>query len=401
MTGVDPVYEAGLAVHPELALLDWPEQRIRAACAMRVRAMLARGGTYPTVQAAARLRDPRPLTGSELAALDRLARSQGDRTIARDLAGRSWPILAAPQVVRARQRDLGKRLARIEQQLADRLYQAAQTVMREALQRAGVKARVRAKKRAKQAQLDLEEVGMTEAVLAAISVNADELLDRAFSSYQTDAQRWMAEAARKRRKAIAQSWDLDEEELEDENDDSRNVGAAALLTGLLLGAARQALGITSPAREPVVSIPFSMIRTAMRVKDGATVLPSVKGGFETQPPRVSPVERLMAQAAERATPLPDPAAIARGEEIPVNLEGVVPTLVANYEWVHGYFGEPNKPFEPHVILDGQTYTDETRGEVLAKDPGEFPEGRFEWSVDDHDSCTCYEVVTWEPAGAGE
>lgn len=390
----DPVYAAGLAAHPELVALDWPEQRIVAAAALSVRTLLARGGDYHTVRAAARLLDPAPLSGHEIATFDGLSRLYGDRTIARDLAGRAWPVLASIETTRARQRDLGRRLARIDQQLADKLLAAAVATLREALLRAGVKARVRARKRAKGAQAALETDGMTEAVLAAIAVNADELLDRAFAGYGTEAEGWMSEANRKRRKAIALAWGLDEDEVEDEDEDSRAGHAVAVLTGLLLGVARRALSSTSPSAEPVVSVPFAVIRTAMRIRDGATAVVGVRG-IETVPGR-DPVGAMIRSAAERATPLPNLDALAAGEVVPVDLTGVVPELVQHFEWIHGYFGEPKTPFEPHLALDGQIYTDETRGEVLAKDPAEWPEGRFEWSVDDHDSCTCYEVVTWEP-----
>lgn len=394
---MDPAYTAGLALHPELEQLDWPKQRIVAAGALRAALILEHPGE--TISAARRLLDPEPLAGPELARLDDWARRARD-PLERDLAGRSWPILASPSIVRSRQKDLGKKLARIDQRLADRLYAAAVTTMREALKRAGVKAKVRARNRAQAAKDQLEAEGMTEAVLAAINVRADELLDRSFEAYGVDAAVWIREANERRRKAIARSWDLDDDELDDPNEENRVGLAAALLVGLLLGRARGALSSTVPGKEPTVQVPFAVVRTAMRVRDGAQVVPAANG-VQTIPPKVSPVEALTKQAAERATPLPDLEALARGESVAVDLEGVVPALVQHFEWVHGYFGEPNQPFEPHLLLDGVEYTEETRGEVLAKDPAEFPAGNFVWSVDDHDSCTCYEIVTWEPAGAGD
>lgn len=393
----DPVYTAGLSVHPELAQLDWPKQRLLAAGALRAALLLEHPGD--TVSAARRLVDPRPLAGRELAVLDRWTRNERDE-LTRDLAGRSWPILAAAAVVRDRQRDLGKKLAKIDQRLADRLYAAAVTTMREALRRAGVKAKVRARNRSKESQAQLDSVGMTDSVLAAISVTTDELLDRSFEAFSVDALDWIGRANRDRRKAIAKAWDLGEDEVDDPSEDNRAAQATAILVGLLLGRARGALAVTSPAKEPVVQLPFALVRTAMRVRDGATVVPGPKGTLQTLPPKRTPVELMTKQAAERATPLPDLEALARGESVAVDLEGVVPTLVEHFEWVHAYFGEPKTPFEPHLLLDGQTYTEETRGDVLGKDPNEWPEGNYVWSVDDHESCTCYEIVTWEPAGAG-
>lgn len=385
--------------YPELAEADWSEQRLVASAALGARDLLARGGTEATLLAAARLVDPRPLAPAELAYFDRLSRECRDRSIARDLSGRRWPVYASVEVARSRQRDLSRKLAQIDQRLADKLYAAAVSTMREALRRAGVKAQVRARNRSVEAKARLVEEGMTEAVLAAINVRADELLDRAFEGYGSDAEAWIVEANLRRRKAIARAWDLHPNDLDDPDEGNRAAQAAAVLVALLLVRARGALPGTTPAAEPTVGVPFALVRSALRVRDGATVVPGPKG-IQVLPARSSPVSRMMAQAAERATPLPDLEALARGEAVPVDLSGVVPALEPHYEWVHGYFGEPAKPFEPHVLLDGVTYTDQTRGMVLAKDPAEWPEGRYEWSVDDHDSCTCYEIVTWEPAGAG-
>lgn len=381
--------------YPELAEADWSEQRLVASAALGARDLLARGGTEATLLAAARLVDPRPLAPAELAYFDRLSRECRDRSIARDLSGRRWPVYASVEVARSRQRDLSRKLAQIDQRLADKLYAAAVSTMREALRRAGVKAQVRARNRSVEAKARLVEEGMTEAVLAAINVRADELLDRAFEGYGSDAEAWIVEANLRRRKAIARAWDLDPEDIEDPDEDNRARTAGALLVLLLLTLGRRALSSTTPGKEPVVALPFATVRTAMRVRDGATAVPGPRG-VETLPPTKDVVGTLIRSAAERATPLPDLDALARGEEVPVELSGVVPSLVRHYEWVHGYFGEPMSPFEPHLRLDGETYTDETRDEILAKDPAEYPEGRYTWSVDDHDSCTCYEVVTWEP-----
>lgn len=390
----DPRLAAAL---PILAGLDFPEQRLVAAGALRAAEILEL--TPARLAAALRLTDPRPLDGETLVTLDRWAREERD-PLERDLAGRRWPILASPSVVRNRQRDLGKKLARIDQRLADRLYAGAVTTMREALKRAGIKAKVRARNRGNEAKEQLDLVGMTDPVLAAINVRADELLDRSFEAYGTDALDWVKSANRDRRKAIARSWDIDERDLDDHNGDHRAELAVALLVGLLLGRARGALAHTIPGKEPTVSVPFQVVRTAMRVREGAQPTSDAKG-VHIVAPKQSETEGLMRQAAERATPLPDLEALAAGVDVPVDLEGVVPTLVQHFEWVHGYFGEPASPFEPHLMLDGAEYTEETRDFVLAKDPNEWPEGNSIWSVDDHDSCTCYEIVTWEPAGAGD
>jgi hypothetical protein len=292
---------------------------------------------------------------------------------------------------------VSKKLARLDQRLGDQLYSAAVTTMREALKRAGVKAIVRARSKTMRAAVDRD--GLTDTVLAAIGVNADELLDRAFDAYGYDARQWMRLTAAKRRALIAEMYDL-ADDLDDPGADRRTEAATAVLVGILLAMARNALSSTTPAAEPIVDVPFGAVRVAMRVEQGWDVQPSRSAlGVDVVAPRRSVTEELLAHAIDLARPTPDLDALARGDavNVPVALGGTRPTLVARYEWVHGFWGEPATSFGPHERLDGVEYTDEDRGFKLAADPGEFPYVPV-YAPGDHDHCTCNEIVTWEPVG---
>lgn len=61
---------------------------------------------------------------------------------------------------------------------------------------------------------------------------------------------------------------------------------------------------------------------------------------------------------------------------------------AKWEWIHGFYGEPKTPFEPHELLDGTVVTGEDADvdERLLNDEA-WPEDDF-YYPGDHDSCTC-------------
>lgn len=200
----------------------------------------------------------------------------------------------------------------------------------------------------------------------------------------------MIEANRRRATAIAVAFDQDPDDFDDNDDqgDRRAEEAAALLALLLLGRARKALSdsaIAGPDLDVKLVAPFADIRTAMRVRDGAKVIQAI-----TQGPNLTP-----AADAGLSVVDPPPGSGAIDELLGKASDGMA--FTSSYEWIHGYYGEPGKPFPPHEALDGVTYDDSTRSDVLAKDPGEFPYGNTEWDYGDHDSCLCFAVQTWEPA----
>lgn len=384
------------ASEPSLANADHAEQRIIACAALRY----ARFAPPIAVAHAHRLVNPYPLTDLELAFFDSCARNARDN-ITRDLAGRRWDPHVAAAVTKTRTRDVSRQLARLEQRLGDQLYSAAVTTMREALKRAGVKAIVRARSKTMRAAVDRE--GLTDAILAAIHVNADELLDRAFEAYGFDAAQWIEMAAVKRTELIAKMYGLSAAELQDPAIARRAKEAGVLLVSILLDLARGALPTTTPAEEPHVVLPFGAIRLAMRVEQGWIAQPSASPlGVEVLRPAYTVTEELLSRAIDLSRPLPDLDALARGDavNVPVELGGEPPTLVARYQWRHAFWGEPvTHEFPPHADLDGVEYTDETRGFLLAADPAEWPYVPT-YEPGDHDGCTCYEDVLWEPQAEG-
>lgn len=366
-------------VEPVLAAMDWGEQRIVASAATRWRARYQLGGTKRALLAAARLADPSPLSAEDVAWLDEVSRTEpAHRHLSRDLAGRVWPRTAAVQ--RTRLRRLSRELAVIDQKLGDRLYSGAVLAMRDALRRAGVKAQVRAKNRGKTATLG----ALTPTVLAAIGAAPDELLDRAFVSFQAEAEDWIHAADRKRARAIADAYDVDPDDLEDDpRADHRAEQAAVLLALLLLRRARRALSDQALVADVQLAVPFVEVRTALRVRDGWQVIHDIRQG-----PNLTP------QADAGMTLIPPEHGTGAIDEL---LGKVAPqsNFVRGFEWVHGFFGEPQTPFHGHLAVDGAQYDDASRADVLAADPSEWPFVAV-YSTDDHDDCTCYEVITYEP-----
>ena len=65
-----------------------------------------------------------------------------------------------------------------------------------------------------------------------------------------------------------------------------------------------------------------------------------------------------------------------------------------YRWVHGFYGEPTRPFEPHDALDGAEGDSPEADIFLNADP--FPDGDY-FAPGDHEGCLCelIEVVLGE------
>lgn len=407
---------------PILVELDWAEQRIVAAGALRWRARNELGGSDACVLAAARLMDPVPLSATEIAWLDDIVRAEPEhRSLSRDLGGRAWPMTAA--VTSTRLRRLSRDLASLDRKLGDRIYSMCVVAMRDALRRAGVKATVRAKNRGKKAAALVQAGDLTPDVLRQLGVTADELLDRSFDSLGAEVERIIRESNRQRSRLALLMWDLDPDEWEEEFDDDpeadrRAALAAAILALGLLRRAKAALEkrVTSfsvfhaqdPDLDVSVVVPFAVVREALRVNDGAKVVNDIKAGPNKSPeldrgvtlipPDEGAVEVLLRRVAETKARADEEAlGGTRGDRGRGGEGRVGPVFLRHYTWVHAYFGAPAKPFPPHKDLDGVEFDDWSRGEVLAKDPGEFPYGRIVWAVDDHEDCTCYEVITYDLA----
>jgi len=62
------------------------------------------------------------------------------------------------------------------------------------------------------------------------------------------------------------------------------------------------------------------------------------------------------------------------------------TPTVEWEWVHGFYGEPTSEFEHHARLDGETFTDRNTDPRLINDEA-WPTYDF-YFPRDHDTCTC-------------
>jgi hypothetical protein len=80
----------------------------------------------------------------------------------------------------------------------------------------------------------------------------------------------------------------------------------------------------------------------------------------------------------------------------------VTSVGTTWQWV---YGDSPHPFDPHVDLDGVTFDLTTYLDVLAKDPGDFPEGTSFWYPGDHSGCSCVAAPVigtdaFDPTGQG-
>jgi hypothetical protein len=64
-----------------------------------------------------------------------------------------------------------------------------------------------------------------------------------------------------------------------------------------------------------------------------------------------------------------------------------PTMQLEYTWVHD---DPPRPFQPHVRLDGRSYTEGQRRDAL-RNPASFPGPVF--FPGDHNGCRCTEEIS--------
>lgn len=145
---------------------------------------------------------------------------------------------------------------------------------------------------------------------------------------------------------------------------------APAATGVLIGAATANLvaGLTGWFTAKVVEgklaaarVPTEVIRTSMTVAGGARI--DAEGTV---------------QRSAAGTPVPvgggewwGNTGFLTGHNTVSNVTGRRP----RWRWEHGWFGEPETPFPPHVELDGQEFDS----------PGAIPGG---WTPQDHAGCRC-------------
>jgi hypothetical protein len=308
-------------------------------------------------------------------------------------AGRAWvdgieiplyhgpaPLTAAPSLpIDEKLRRLSDKVNAIDRTTALRLHSAANVALEEAIRQAKVKIGVRGKRNAKTAAaLDIAGDSITPALLAAVGVTEQELLDRRFDVFGATALTWLTAAQLRKLRAAARAMGLDPEPIEEEYHD-RIEHRAAIAAGFLVAAlgvlARSVLsghGIVPEDQKGEFAgpVPFGVIRQAHDIADRGATPPTI----DESGPGPAPVDDL----AQRA--------VNAGKSL---VEGIIGDQIGETylirTWRHG---EPLRPFKPHDDLDGQSWIDADHGGILDADPQEWPYVE-EYEPGDHDGCTCW------------
>lgn len=296
---------------------------------------------------------------------------------------------------------LGDRHIAIERDLRARLLQAADSTIGRALERAGLKVRGKLSARsagqtgkALLAKVNGGPVGDIPAtvgrdVVESFGLREEELLAGALGDlegkYRMLVRRAQHEAARLAAKATSQ--DVDYDRLDEATEDDRDAGWALLAAGLT-GLAATALYNPHPEAPAVgefdetTLVPPGLIRSALDRAGGA---------------------REGDTATVRGAPIPQPEVPVEGD---ADLSGGAtsgPTMLTEFQdqlgitadtyvWVYG--DAPRKEFEPHLDLDGQTFTG-WEDDVLAN-PGDFPDYDFLFPGD-HNGCGCDAAIQYVQA----
>lgn len=281
------------------------------------------------------------------------------------------------------------RLAQSRRDAGRALRATAEHALEEALRRAGVKVQVRARNRKPlTASARAEIVDAVDAerplapLMAAVGLQESEVLGGAFATYQAQAARELRKSVAAQREAIRAAG-LDPDDVIDDSGQDVEAAAAYLSAGLL-AIARQRL-TTGPLDlegpgEVSGAVPASMMGRALSIAIGRAGM--VHGATPDNLPTTHStgrpdVERLVVdQLVGSGTPV-------------------------EYEWVHGFYGEPNSPFDPHVDLDGYTTTDTETDPALAIDERGDWLGVDYYRPGDHggDSCEWVARVGSEAGGA--
>jgi 2'-5' RNA ligase len=228
---------------------------------------------------------------------------------------------------------------------------------------------------------------MSPAVLGALGLDEQDVLDGRFATFAATATALILAAERKKLAAAAIALGEDPDALEAqyaETIQTRAEAATALLVASLALLARQALSgstVTPAQGELSGPVPFGVVRTAFLVASrGASVPLPVETG-----PGSATAELMGGKLAEIGTSLID--------DLLAEHAGETGTIVSTKTW---QVGDPLRPFEPHQALDGVSWDTVDYPPELAADPGEWPYVDV-YEPGDHDGCQCELIEDWSPA----
>jgi hypothetical protein len=275
------------------------------------------------------------------------------------------------------------RLAQVRRDVGRELLAMAETVMAKALDDVGVKVRTRAHRRevsaeVRKAALAAVDTGKPLApFMAAVGLTEAEALDRAFRTFQPQAEAKLRKAQEKERR-ILRDGGIDETE-EILRDSAAAAGAVYLVQSLRALAREQLTGVpTEQLGEVSGFVPQGLAAKALRVAEGRS---TVTVTSPDEPPRLSPA----------APPLD---ALIAGDQ--------AQQQQLTYVWVPS---DADHPFSPHHDeLDGIVVTG-PEDEALTNTQG-FPDTEFyvpaynPWGLEgDHDGCGCALVPEAEAEGS--
>lgn len=294
---------------------------------------------------------------------------------------------------------LGQKLVGIERDARTRLHTQANAAVVGVLVRAGMKIRSKVRNDSKMAAQiqgvpDLEiaaKVG--EAVVVALGLQDHQLLTGALATLegQYHSQVRRAQHAAALAASSAAGRDFDTQDLDRRMAANRDDGWTLLAAGItaLVG---DLLYNPHPAApelgefDPDSIVPLGLVRAALDRAGGAQV------GAPAGPQQVpAPVEPRAAGAA------PPGGGATAGPDMLDEFKQQLGIIDDFYTWDYG--DEPRKPFEPHLDLDGVTFTS-WDDDVLAN-PNDFPPVEF-LAPSDHPGCGCMAIATFtqSPADAG-
>lgn len=298
------------------------------------------------------------------------------------------PIVAAAN--RRRPRPLGERLAALDAALLARLTVAADAALARAIERAGARIRSKAGKTpaaeaVRSVDNALVAATLGPAVVAALDVSTESLIDGAFDGFAADAAEAIARTQAATRSALAASideFDEDDEELVARQDDDRRAAVAALGASLA-AVATSRLFDPSPKVQPgeaplsTGGVPPGVIRESLSRAGGAG--------------QVGP-----GGAGVAADGLPT-GGVATGVSTTETLVrfGIKRT---GFVWQYGDPAARMTPFDPHLDLDGVEFS--SWGDDALVNDGDWPPEPF-FYPGDHLWCQCSFAPVLDAGGDAE
>lgn len=310
------------------------------------------------------------------------------RQAALDVTSVELPALTAAgdSTTQARLDRLAERQATIDRALAARLLAACSAAVDDALRIAGSRLRSAAQGdsqlRARLRGVAAADVGTTlgRAAAARLDVTDDTLLAGAFVTLGDRYDEWVRRAQQASVRAVQQAGGrIDDRQLDDvtrQQNDDRAAGWAFLLGALVAATAARVF-------DPTLTAPtFGEFDASLNVAPGLVRQTLTIAGGQTTGTTVGPQGGAALVGVDGVQPA---GAVATGPTVGDLLRSTLRARMVGWVWEHAALGEPARPFDPHLELDGVEF-DSWTAPQLASDGG-WPGVDF-YYPGDHDYCTC-------------